>query len=82
MLSPSIPAVSEGTALLTGTAPPESWLGRPPFLVGAFETFLVVLSAIFLALPVAWVYMLTKKLRFDPGLVRSVIILPIVSGSS
>jgi hypothetical protein len=77
LLSPTIPAVTEGTALLTGTAPPESWLGRPPFLVGAFETLLVLLAAIFLSLPVAWVYMLTKKLRFDPGLVRSVIILPI-----
>ncbi len=77
LLSPSIPVVSQGTALLTGAEPPASWLGRPPFLVGAFETLLVVLSAVLLALPVAWVYMLTKKLRFDPGLVRSVIILPI-----
>lgn len=77
LLSPSIPAVTEGVALITGATPPASWLGRPPFLLGAFETLLVVLSAILLALPVAWVYMLTKKLRFDPGLVRSVIILPI-----
>ena len=77
LLAPSIPTISQGTALLTGAEPPASWFGRPPFLIGAFETLLVVLAAVLLALPVAWVYMLTKKLRYDPGLVRSVIILPI-----
>jgi hypothetical protein len=43
----------------------------------ALITFLVVLGSIVLSIPVAFVYMLTKRLRFDPGLVRSVIILPI-----
>jgi hypothetical protein len=39
--------------------------------------FLVILGGIALALPIAWVYMWSKRLRFDPGLVRTIIILPI-----
>jgi hypothetical protein len=41
-------------------------------------TLLVVLGALALVVPVAWVYMRTKRFRYDPALVRSVIILPIV----
>ena len=44
----------------------------------ALGTLLVVLGALSLVLPVAWVYMLTKRFRYDPALVSSVIILPIV----
>lgn len=41
-------------------------------------TLLVTLGAIALVLPVAWVYTFTKRLRYDPSLVQSVIILPVV----
>ena len=41
-------------------------------------TLLVIAGALSLVVPVAWVYMLTKRFRYDPALVSSVIILPIV----
>jgi hypothetical protein len=41
-------------------------------------TFLVIGGALALVVPVAWVYMTTKRFRYDPALVASVIILPIV----
>jgi hypothetical protein len=41
-------------------------------------TLLVIVGALLLVVPVAWVYMLTKRFRYDPALVSSVIILPIV----
>ncbi|HYJ80108.1 MAG TPA: DUF4956 domain-containing protein [Longimicrobiaceae bacterium] len=41
-------------------------------------TLLVIAGALSLVLPVAWVYMITKRFRYDPALVASVIILPIV----
>lgn len=41
-------------------------------------TLLVIAGALALVVPVARVYMLTKRFRYDPALVRSVIILPIV----
>jgi Domain of unknown function (DUF4956) len=44
----------------------------------AITTLLVILGALSLVVPVAWVYMITKRFRFDPALVASVIILPIV----
>ena len=51
-------------------------------LAGSVErgltTLLVTLGALALVLPVAWVYTFTKRLRYDPSLVQSVIILPIV----
>ncbi len=78
----AIPALSEGAALLSGRAPPASWDPAQTTLGGiadrALTTLLVILGALALVLPVAWVYMLTKRLRYDPALVRSVIILPIV----
>jgi hypothetical protein len=39
---------------------------------------LITLSALALAFPVAWIYMHTRRLRYDPSLVHSVIILPMV----
>lgn len=39
---------------------------------------LAIAGALTLVVPVTWVYMLTKRFRFDPALVASVIILPIV----
>jgi hypothetical protein len=44
----------------------------------SLTTFLVILGAIMLVVPVGWVYMQTKRLRYDPALVRAVVILPIV----
>ena len=44
----------------------------------AITTLLVIAGAMSLVVPVAWVYMFTKRFRYDPALVSSVIILPIV----
>ena len=44
----------------------------------ALTTLLVIAGAMSLVIPVAWVYMFTKRFRYDPALVSSVIILPIV----
>ncbi len=44
----------------------------------ALITLLVILGALSLVMPVAWIYMRTKRFRYDPALVRSVIILPVV----
>ncbi len=78
----ALPAVSEGEALLTG-APPAAPAAPVDATFGgvierALTTLLVVLGGLALVLPVAWVYMFTKRLRYDPSLVQSVIILPIV----
>jgi hypothetical protein len=44
----------------------------------ALATVVVTAGALLITLPVAWVYMYTKRRRYDPSLVQSVIILPIV----
>ena len=44
----------------------------------AFATTLAILGALALTTPVAGVYMRIKRLQYDPALVRSVVILPIV----
>ena len=44
----------------------------------ALTTFVVALGALLLTLPTAWVYMFTRRLRYDPSLVQSVVILPVV----
>src|SRR5262245_35756836 len=44
----------------------------------ALITFLITLAALAVSLPVAWVYTFTRRLRYDPSLVHSVIILPVV----
>ncbi len=81
LIVPSIPALNQGAAILSGQELPT--LPSPASApVGgasprALTTLVVILGAIILAVPVAWVYMWTKRLRYDPGLVRSVIILPI-----
>lgn len=43
-----------------------------------YVTALIVVGALALSLPVAWVYTFTRRLRYDPSLVQSVIILPAV----
>jgi hypothetical protein len=44
----------------------------------AAETVLITLAALALSLPVAWVYTFTRRFRFDPALVQSILILPMV----
>ena len=44
----------------------------------AFTALVVAFGALLLTLPTAWVYMFTRRLRYDPSLVQSVVILPIV----
>jgi hypothetical protein len=81
LITPVVPVIAEGTALITGQAPPASWSAQPGLLAStlhrAITTLLVILGAVALSIPVAGVYMATKRLRYDPGLVRSVVILPI-----
>jgi hypothetical protein len=80
LVTPSVPMLGEGASILTGESS-GGWSTPPAMHLDALEraltTLLVVSAAIALAVPVAWIYMLTKRLRFDPGLVRSVVILPI-----
>ncbi|MGH7574920.1 MAG: DUF4956 domain-containing protein [Longimicrobiales bacterium] len=81
LITPSIPVIGEGAALIMGQGEPPSWRTTPALLAGLLDrtitTLLVIAGAVALAIPVAWTYMVTKRLRFDPGLVRSVVILPI-----
>ncbi|MGQ0562589.1 MAG: DUF4956 domain-containing protein [Gemmatimonadota bacterium] len=44
----------------------------------AVTVLFITLGALLISLPVAWVYTLTRRLRYDPSLVHSVIILPMV----
>lgn len=44
----------------------------------AVTVMLITLGALLISLPVAWVYTLTRRLRYDSSLVHSVIILPMV----
>lgn len=44
----------------------------------ALSTLLISVAAIAASLPVAWVYAFTRRLRYDPSLVHSIIILPLV----
>lgn len=44
----------------------------------ALSTLLITFGALALSLPVAWVYTFTRRFRFDPSLVQSILILPMV----
>jgi hypothetical protein len=77
LVTPTIPALTEGEALLRGVSQDQLPDAQPATGERALTALLVVLGAIALAIPVAWIYMVTKRLRFDPALVRSVVILPI-----
>ncbi len=59
-------------ARVTGSALHQGILDR------ALVTFLITIGALAVSLPVAWVYTFTRRLRYDPSLVHSVIILPVV----
>lgn len=61
----------------TGSSAAESMVPTPA-PQRALTTFVVALGALLLTLPTAWVYMYTRRLRYDPSLVQSVVILPVV----
>ncbi len=44
----------------------------------AASVLLLTMGALALSMPVAWVYTFTRRLRYDPSLVHSIIILPMV----
>ena len=72
--------VSEASEVITGghpniPGPPSPW----PGLLGRGLLALIAMSwALAVVLPVAWVLMRTRRLRYDPSLVHTVIVLPIV----
>ena len=47
-------------------------------LARSLTTVFIALGAVLLAVPVAWVYMFTRRLRYDRSLVHAIIILPMV----
>lgn len=75
----SEPAVGNGSAFptLNRTEVASAWQDRG-MLERTVSVFLISIGALTLALPVAWVYTFTRRLRYDPSLVHSVIILPMV----
>jgi hypothetical protein len=80
LVTPTVPIADQATSLLTGGSA-AGLQPSPTLMLGELErvvtTLLVVCGAIAVAVPVAWLYMVTKRLRFDAGLVRSIMILPI-----
>jgi hypothetical protein len=78
IIAPILPG--GGTELIGGipaSLPPAEAPWSGPFGRFALAMFTVV-GAILLALPVAGVYMHTRRLRYDPSLVQTMILLPIV----
>jgi hypothetical protein len=71
-------AVQRGTDLTQGgqsiapAVPDQRMIDRSVIML------LITLSSLALSLPVAWIYTYTRRLRYDPSLVHSVIILPMV----
>ncbi len=61
-----------GTTTIAPTPPDQRMFDR------ALIVALITLSALALSLPVAWIYAYTRRLRYDPSLIHSVIILPMV----
>lgn len=54
---------------------------EPAGIERGLTTLIVAFGALLLTLPASWVYMFTRRLRYDPSLVQSVIVLPLlVSG--
>ena len=79
-VAPTVLALDEGGSL-AGPVIGDSIgarLSLEEALKRALTTLLVIVGALSLTTPVAWVYMITKRFRYDPALVASVIILPIV----
>lgn len=67
--------IATGRHPSVATAPRSPWTGEG----GRGALALVAMAgALALALPVAWVLMRTRRLRYDPSLVQTLIVLPIV----
>lgn len=81
LIAPTLLA-SRGGGLMEAAGPVGRGFGARLDLLEALSrlliTLVVIAAALLLVMPVAWVYMLTKRFRYDPALVASVIILPIV----
>ena len=75
-VAPVLPAAVEARHLVQGTTP--AVLPPPPLSERMATTALVVVGALLVVLPVAWTYMQTKRLQYDPALVRAVVLLPLV----
>jgi hypothetical protein len=79
LVAPTLLPPREGGLMAAG---PGGDFGNKLNLAEALEravtTLVVIAGALLLVIPVAWVYMLTKRFRYDSALVASVIILPIV----
>lgn len=76
--SGEIRAASQAGDLVRGRssiapAPPDQRMFERSIIVA-----LITLSSLALSLPVAWIYAYTRRLRYDPSLIHSVIILPMV----
>jgi hypothetical protein len=65
--------------LETGTQPDQSGGEALPYRSAATRTSLAMIGALALVIPVAWVYMLSKRReRWDASVVQTVILLPLV----
>lgn len=80
--APLAPALQQAGDFVTGKSsaaaaplPPDVWDGVGGRMALALIT---VLGALAIALPVAWVHMLTRRLRYSPSLVHTMVMLPIV----
>lgn len=59
--------------------PPAPAIGAASVILErSLTTVFIALGAVLLAVPVAWVYMFTRRLRYDRSLVHAIIILPMV----
>jgi hypothetical protein len=78
IMAPIVPAAgTDFLGSIPSALPPTDAPWSGPFGRFALAMFTVV-GAILMALPVAGVYMHTRRLRYDPSLVQTMIILPIV----
>ena len=79
MLNTIATVTSDSNGVLGGQALSATELTPGWGFLRAATTLLVVLGALVLILPVAWVYTVTKPLQHDPSLVQSLVILPMVA---
>jgi hypothetical protein len=71
-----------GAELITGKSSAANAPPTPAPWSGEYGRLLLALIAVFgalaIALPVAWVYMYTRRLRYSPSLVQTMVMLPMV----
>lgn len=76
-----LPAAAGANEFFTGTATGGGAvqpLGIEGILNRSVTVALIVAGSLVLVAPVAWVYMYTRRIQYDPSLVHSIIILPVV----